>query len=137
MSTTGELKALNGQVAALERAKTEADQEMQNELLALRDKNAALEAELKSAMTTGANGSAMDVGVSIFRDDDQSAKALLARIPDDVATAVRTRFRVTLSFEDPHVEAAFQATYVCTRACFGCALINVCCRPKGELFFAP
>ena len=50
-------------------------------------------------------GRTTDVGVTGERcqmvDTDQSPEALLARIPDDVATAVRTRFRVPLSFGLP------------------------------------
>ena len=123
MCTTGELEAPNGQDAALERAKTEADQEMKNELMALRDKNAALDAELKSVKTSvdsGANGSAMGVGVPIFRDEDQSPEALLARIahdqPHNFARRTCLFGLIPQPFKDPHVEAAFQATYVCMRA---------------------
>ena len=108
------------------------------ELQTLRDENAALKAELEIANTSVAADSKTQCHDKVFSDEDQSPEALLARIADDQLHSVVTCLwgLVAQPFEDPHVEAAFQATYVCVRARFGCALMDVCCRPKGELFFA-
>ena len=60
----GELKALSDEIAALEAAKKEAEEEKEKELKALSDKNATLEAELKSAKLSSPSGAAADAGGS-------------------------------------------------------------------------
>merc|ERR1712166_979535 len=88
--------------------------------MALRDKNAALDAELKSVKTSvdsGANGSAIGVGVPIFRDEDQSPEALLAQIahdqPHNFARRTCLFGLIPQPFKDPHATYTQRRIVLC------------------------